>query len=75
MDTQQHIFRNSADKRMFRGEQAGGKEGLEDLGERLGGSMARSILVPQFTSWTFTFLRESASPCAKQLTKFTLPFK
>lgn len=37
METQQHIFGKSAESRKFMGEQAGGKEGLEDLGGGLVG--------------------------------------
>lgn len=51
-ETRRHIFGKCAESRKFTGEQAGGKEGLKDLGEWPGGSMARSILVPQLTRWT-----------------------
>lgn len=69
MESQRHIFGKSAESRKFRREQAGGKEGSENLGEWPGGS------VPQFTPLTLTLLRQYASPVPQQLMQFILPFK
>lgn len=61
MESQPHILGKSAESREFRREQAGGKGGLENLGEWPGGS------VPQFTPLTLPFLRQSASPGPQRL--------
>lgn len=71
METQQCTFEKSSESRKEGGQRKNWKT-LES--NQPGGSVTRSILVPQFIPLTLTFPRESASPCPMQFMQFILPF-